>query len=127
MSFATSGCRDNGREEADMKHTPGPWKISRGAQNDAYSVEAPTQTICHVKHIKGKSLSTDGIRQEEANACLIAAAPAFYAEAREVVKLAVSECPWCCPVSWYGEEHCSGCPVANLQAAIAKAEGRDHP
>ncbi len=68
-----------------MKHTPGPWEVSRGAQSDAYSVEAAMQTICNVKFIKGQELSKAGVKQEESNARLIAAAPELLAACKATI------------------------------------------
>ena len=48
-------------------HTPGPWRIGRGAQADPFAIEAEARTVAHVKHA--------GRDQTEANARLIAAAP----------------------------------------------------
>ena len=67
-------------------HTPGPWLVTRGAQSDAYSVESGSQTICLVKFIRGQSLSERGVRQEEANAHLIAAAPDLLTACKAVVE-----------------------------------------
>ena len=51
-----------------MKHTKGPWEISRGAQNYAFSIESGSKTIALVPHIPGKMVT-------KANAQLIAAVP----------------------------------------------------
>jgi len=51
-----------------MAHTPGPWKVSRGAQNHPYSIEGPTKTVAFIK-MQTEMETTDG------NARLIASVP----------------------------------------------------
>ena len=51
-----------------MKHTKGPWEISRGAQNYPYSIESETKTIAFIKMQTALSAT-------DLNARLIAAAP----------------------------------------------------
>jgi len=50
------------------KHTPGPWVVSRGAQNHPYSIEGPAQTIALVVMQKTTEKTTG-------NAHVLAAAP----------------------------------------------------
>jgi hypothetical protein len=50
-------------EERAEKATPGPWKLSRGAQADAYAIEGEAWTIAHVKFVRTET---------EANAELLA-------------------------------------------------------
>jgi hypothetical protein len=56
-------------------YTPGPWRVSRGAQADAFAIEAATKTVAHVKVL----------REARANAALIAASPALLAVALKIV------------------------------------------
>ena len=65
------------------KWTNGPWKVSRGAQNDPYSIEGPTRTVAHIK----SSLEPyrDSIEITIANARLIAQAPEMAKELSSVV------------------------------------------
>ena len=51
-----------------MKHTPGPWEVSRGAQNHPYSIEGSTKTVAFIKMQLELETTID-------NANLIAAAP----------------------------------------------------
>ena len=68
----------------ENKHTPGPWAVSRGAQSYPYSIESGSKTIAFIKNIKHIRVDTFAIKETEANARLIAAAP----ELLEVCKLA---------------------------------------
>jgi hypothetical protein len=57
-------------------HTPGDWRVSRGAGGDPFSIEASTRTIAAIKTVRDES---------EANARLIAAAPDLLAALDELL------------------------------------------
>lgn len=84
-------------------YTDGPWMLSRGAQGDAFAVEAETSTVAHIKHH----------RNSYANGALISASP----DLLEAAKHAAME--W----RLHGQLTDS-CRV--LERAIAKAEGRSY-
>lgn len=71
-----------------IRHTPGEWRVTRGAQGDPFSIEGPTQTIAHVKTIVARSRDRASYvvaqKETEANARLIAAAPTMHEALRFV-------------------------------------------
>jgi DNA-binding helix-hairpin-helix protein with protein kinase domain len=91
-------------------HTPGPWMLSRGAQADAFAVEAASRTVAHVKHAP----------ESGANADLIAAAPDLLAallDVETVMARAIYPKPDAPP------EH-PWSVLQRVRGAIAKADGR---
>jgi len=60
-------------------HTAGEWKKMQPMANGHFYVQSGEQVICEVHSIRGKSLDIEGITEEQANANLIAAAPALLA------------------------------------------------
>lgn len=85
------------------KHTPGPWRVSRGAQADPFSIESETRTIAHVKS------AFRHLGETEANARLIAAAPEMYEQLSMLVR-------WC-------EDQGETCAFA--RALLARIDGAD--
>lgn len=101
-----------------MTHTPGPWETGKGACHTVFSTKRDGQRHKIAECHNGDSL------ESFANACLIAAAPALLALAKQFA----SECAEC---SGTGEDRrstveahieCSDC--ADIRAVIVKAEGR---
>ncbi len=91
------------------KHTPGPWKVRLGL-NEAF-IDAPGIVCLAVVN------SLTDTAEAEVNARLIAAAPELLAACKMVVRLVddprspAAKDPW-------------GDGLTQLEAAIAKAEGR---
>uniref|UniRef100_A0A6M3KJA5 Uncharacterized protein n=1 Tax=viral metagenome TaxID=1070528 RepID=A0A6M3KJA5_9ZZZZ len=71
-----------------MKHTELPWKVSRGAQNHAFSIESGSRTIALILYVPGKVLTIAG-RVEEANAALIIEAVNNHHALKHACKLAL--------------------------------------
>ncbi len=96
------------------EHTPGPWKRStKGRGNDIF-----TKSTFRVGPIATTFARNDS-REQEANACLIAAAP----ELLEALKLLQDA--WDVMME-YGTEPDEGLEIFEAaDAAIAKAEGQD--
>ena len=89
------------------KHTPGPWTVDRTSKG--WEVLPPPEVDGGVAFV-----FDHGNTEDNANACLIAAAP----ELLEALKLfADGSCDSGCADS---SEKCNGC---RARAAIAKAEG----
>lgn len=55
-----------------MSHTPGPWKVA-----DRFHVWTADEVGCEVAMVCSENLDDDGLVQAEADASLIAAAPAL--------------------------------------------------
>lgn len=64
-----------------IRHTPGEWRVTRGAQGDPFSIEGPKGTVAHIKTIVTRSRDRASYvvahEETEANARLIAEAPAM--------------------------------------------------
>ena len=90
-----------------MKHTPGPWEISRGVHAYPFSIESESKTIGFIK------LQTGLQEVTEANARLIASAPDLLEACKEILNLLEAEMP-----IWYLRYHYNV-----LSSAIAKATG----
>lgn len=91
------------------KHTPGPWKTRRRAYD--FAVDGPSATrkfqlVASISHAEGRC---------EANANLIAAAPAMYEALKLTRTLLISEHG----ISVYDTN------FGHIDDAIAQAEGRD--
>jgi len=103
------------------KHTPGPWKVEPGINHIKVWGERPKtgpSLIAEVRN-EGTAHSTSGAR-EQANAVLIAAAPAMYDALRELTNafaLVVKMTP-------YGVSMDVSKVHDNARAALAQAEGR---
>ena len=98
------------------KHTPGPW--SAHYNNEGLTVFSPDNvTVAYVDYDECEE------RPVEANAHLIAAAPAMYEALRNAAE-------WLNDMSCeHGTEQDDGmskdCVVCQVNAALAQAEGRD--
>lgn len=105
------------------KHTPGPWKVEPGINHIKVWGERPKtgpSLIAEVRN-EGTAHSTSGAR-EQANAVLIAAAPAMYEAlqwARQYLRM-----PNFHPDNSYNSEQWAR-DYNKLTDALAQAEGRD--
>jgi hypothetical protein len=95
-----------------MEHTPGPWEISRGAQNDPFSIEASACTVAHIK-------TTPRKWSPEANAHLIAAAPDLLEALEDLISAGAAVHHYLGQAT--GKIHADA--LQKARAAIAKAEG----
>lgn len=110
------------------KHTPGPWTIHNQPDGD-WTVETHTPYTYGVATVHAPSEAEE--RSEgEANARVIAAAPAMLTALRRMVD-GVSQwerdgqgCALCGCNGHTPESHADDCPVRDAREAIAKAEGR---
>ena len=59
------------------KHTPGEWRVGRGAGGEPFSIESSTRTIALVKTCRDET---------EANAHLIAASPKLFEAAKMLLE-----------------------------------------
>jgi len=78
------------KDKKMQRHTAGEWKKVRDGEKGYFHVRSEKQRICLIFNMFGKSLDAEGIAEEEANADLIAAAPALLA-ACEAVQLIVDD------------------------------------
>jgi hypothetical protein len=94
-------------------HTPGPWAIRKGSYGALWA--GPAQ----IPHPGKESLirRPDLLAQRDADAALVAAAPAMLAALREVEKV-LSAAPWLGVA-----RSVNAGALATIRAAIAKAEG----
>lgn len=94
------------------QHTPGPWVVVH-----QFNVAAGRRMIASTATISGNIQTGDAlVAENEANACLIAAAPDLLAVARQVVENSAATCDR----MWVSDAELAD--MARL--AIAKAEGR---
>lgn len=89
----------------EVKHTPGPWVVTRGGQSEPFSIEASTRTVALVKSCRNEA---------DANARLIAAAPDLLAACEAM--LAHRFC--------FATQKEAESGFAQARAAIAKARGQ---
>lgn len=92
------------------KHTPGDWKVTRGAGGDPFSIESGTRTIAHVKTCRGEA---------EANAHIIAAAPCAYTALRNALAAMQSVYDQTDAGNMVMDE------IEEVRAIIARIEGRN--
>ena len=100
------------------KHTPGPWVIEKGWNGDRPTI---TAKVSKTQVIDNRGLIADlehtpFIEHAQANARLIAAAPAMY----EALRMLIALDPRC----HRGVTHCGECGACLGQAALAQAEGK---
>ena len=90
-------------------HTPGPWTIDEFLEERGfYKIRAEDAVLCHAHSFSEKGTDPEAL----ANARLIAAAPDLLKACKMVAEMAVS---------W---EALTPGDIAEVKAAIAKAEGR---
>ena len=96
------------------KHTPGPWKV-----RTAYSNGEP---VCYTIHLGQTSIAdvTSLSEQDRVNATLIAAAPAMYADAKQLCELVRD---FMNDNRLYDGQVIQA--ISNLETALSQAEGRD--
>lgn len=99
---------------SEYKHTPAPWRVAgRDTRNLPHSLIAADTLLARVY-----SKCYGDVAEEEANACLMAAAPELLAALQAVLKtIEVSE-HW-----WMDAPDRGGFDVDVIRAAIAKATG----
>jgi len=99
-----------------IKHTPGPWAIwaDEGSYTSICSVYGAGVDIRHILCVA----SVKRVTEEQANACLISAAP----DLLKAAKAKLADCGDCKDAALMPGEVCSD-ECAALVAAIAKAEG----
>lgn len=95
-------------------HSPGPWAIVGLSFNEheAHVIDSPTRTVCWTANTLGKTNKEFVSAEDQANACLIAAAPDLLAALKALLedhKQKWGECQ----------------EVKNAQVAIDKAENPD--
>ena len=90
--------------------TPGPWR--KGIDNTIYQ----SKTNKRIADVYMHMIYRDSDAQAQANATLIAAAPAMY----EALRMLIALDPRC----HRGVTHCGECGACLGQAALAQAEGK---
>lgn len=103
--------------KTDIKHTPGPWEIAQ--HYDAPNTYCPFITVgpAQVRFTQGYFPETDPERKAraEADACLIAEAPAMLEALRTLILAADADG---IPAGW-------GCVVDPARAILARIDGGD--
>ena len=107
--------------ETKLKHTPGPWIVFHKHKYNEWHVSVPTPGKNMRLGLFDNGIQTDN---PEADARLIAAAPALLEAAEEVLK----QFPCCrCPFETRKSSRkdiggCEKCPLGHLKAAVEKAK-----
>ena len=104
---------------AETKHTPGPWHNGQGPHNRSREIFGPSGWL-----IADCRTNQRSIKEEEANARLIAAAPEMLEALLEALKV-VEIASRYCPKSIKNTDRFSllNIEANSIRAAIAKAEG----
>ena len=93
-----------------MKFTPGPWEVDR-RRMDLHDFVVKGDDDCEIAYVD--CYEVENIKETQANAHLIVAAPDMYAALKEVFELLEEHEP-----NWYLRGHYN-----RMTKALAKAEG----
>lgn len=113
-------------------HTPGPWQwTTRNRVRDGYADESPWQTLTDGHGVPITKATQRPVREEMANAYLIAAAPELLGALREFVDVDDADRDGRALISNQGQGMDGYTKLANYEravsrarAVIAKAEGK---